>query len=70
VLHVLDGGAGPARDVVLLNAGAALYVCGRADSLEAGVTLAAQSIDSGEARRRLVALVELSQSFGMPPSER
>jgi anthranilate phosphoribosyltransferase len=56
--------------VVLLNAGAALYVCGRADSLEAGVTLAAQSIDSGEARRRLVALVELSQSFGMPPSER
>jgi anthranilate phosphoribosyltransferase len=70
VLHVLDGGAGPTRDVVLLNAGAALYACGRADSLEAGVTRAAQSIDSGEARRRLVALVELSQSFGMPPSAR
>ena len=55
--------AGPARDVVLLNAGAALYACERAHSLAEGVQMAAQSIDCGEAGRRLDALVSLSQSF-------
>ena len=70
MLRVLDGGDGPAHDVVLLNAGAALYACGRAPAIEAGIALARESIASGEARRRLVALAELSQSFGMPPSTR
>jgi anthranilate phosphoribosyltransferase len=60
---VLEGRAGPTRDVVLLNAGAALYACGKADTHQAGMELAARSIDSGEALRRLEALVELSQSF-------
>ncbi|GAA6137967.1 anthranilate phosphoribosyltransferase [Arenicella sp. 4NH20-0111] len=46
---VLAGKAGPARDIVLLNAGAAIYVSGIADSLAEGVVLAAQSIDSGKA---------------------
>ena len=70
MLRVLEGHEGPARDVVLLNAGAALYACGRAETLQDGITLARKSIDAGEARRRLMALVELSQSFGTPPSAR
>ena len=44
---------GPKRDAVLLNAGAALYVGGKADTLQSGVELAASLIDSGEALRKL-----------------
>ena len=50
---VLEGQPGPARDIVLLNAGAALYVGGAAASLEAGVQRAAEAIDCGAARERL-----------------
>ncbi len=50
---VLDGEQGPARDVVLLNAGAALWTAGRATDLRDGVTRAAESIDSGAAREAL-----------------
>ena len=46
---VLGGATGPRRDVVLLNAGAALEVAGRVDSLEEGVELAAATIDAGAA---------------------
>ena len=60
---IFSGSTGPARDVVLLNAGAALYACERAQSLADGVQMAARSIDSGEAQRRLDALVALSQSL-------
>jgi len=60
---VLAGSQGPARDVVLLNAGAALYASGRAGDLDAGISLARESIDSGKARDCLDALVRLSQSF-------
>lgn len=55
--EVLAGKSGPRRDVVLLNAAAALWVGGAADDLEAGITLAARSLDSGAARERLAALV-------------
>jgi anthranilate phosphoribosyltransferase len=48
-LSVLGGESGPARDVVLLNAAAALHVAGRVDELRDGVALAAASIDSGRA---------------------
>ncbi len=48
-LSVLGGESGPARDVVLLNAAAALHVAGRVDQLRDGVALAAASIDSGRA---------------------
>jgi anthranilate phosphoribosyltransferase len=48
-LSVLGGEPGPARDVVLLNAAAALYVAGRVDEVGDGVPLAAESIDSGRA---------------------
>ncbi|MCW8828494.1 MAG: anthranilate phosphoribosyltransferase, partial [Gammaproteobacteria bacterium] len=49
VKSVLVGDAGPARDIVLLNAGAAIYAADLADSLAAGVKRAAEVIDSGEA---------------------
>ncbi len=54
---VLAGDAGPARDVVLLNAGAALLVCGKVASLRDGIALAAGAIDNGNAGRTLAALV-------------
>ncbi|OOC47874.1 MULTISPECIES: anthranilate phosphoribosyltransferase [Thioalkalivibrio] len=50
---VLDGQAGAARDIVLLNAGAAIYAGGGADTLPAGIKAAARAIDSGAARERL-----------------
>ena len=63
LLAVLDGQAGPARDIVLLNAGAAIYVSGVTDSLTEGVRWAGAAIDSGEARRRFERLVALTQGF-------
>jgi anthranilate phosphoribosyltransferase len=60
VTRVLDGAGGPARDVVLLNAGAAILVAGGADDLAGGIERAREAIDSGAARRVLAALVEVS----------
>ena len=60
---VLSGDAGPARDVVLLNASAALVAADRADTLVAGIELAADSIDSGGAAARLSSLVKLSRTL-------
>lgn len=51
---------GAKRDIVLLNAGATLYVGGVAESIEAGVKLAAEAIDSGAAYKKLEELVEVS----------
>ena len=51
--RVLDGEAGPRRDIVLLNAGAALLVAGAAESLPRGVESAAAAIESGKARATL-----------------
>jgi len=62
VRGVLAGNTGPARDVVLLNGGAALYVSGRAANIQAGIKLAAESIDSGKARQKLEQLVELTNA--------
>jgi anthranilate phosphoribosyltransferase len=58
---VFGGERGPARDVVLLNAGAALYVAGLADTIQAGVARAADELDSGRARRTLDDVVTASQ---------
>ena len=60
---VLDGAAGPKRDVAIANAAAALLAAGLADTLTDGVALAAASVDGGAARRTLDGLVELSQSL-------
>ena len=57
---VLAGEPGPGRDVVLLNAGAALFICGRAPSLKQGITLAAAAIDDGRAARTLAALATVT----------
>jgi len=56
---VLQGDPGPARDIVLLNAGAALYAADCAETLQAGVNLAREAIDSGEAGRRLQSFITL-----------
>jgi anthranilate phosphoribosyltransferase len=53
VRAVLGGAKGPARDIVLLNAGAALVVAGVADELPAGIERAKRAIDSGDAARKL-----------------
>jgi anthranilate phosphoribosyltransferase len=58
---LLEGEPGPRRDIVLMNAAAALVAGGRARDLKEGVGLAAGSIDSGGARGKLEALVALSQ---------
>jgi anthranilate phosphoribosyltransferase len=57
---LLDGATGPYRDTVLMNAGAALVVAGKANDLAEGVALAAASIDQGKARERLDKLIALS----------
>ncbi|HXV76647.1 MAG TPA: anthranilate phosphoribosyltransferase, partial [Candidatus Polarisedimenticolaceae bacterium] len=55
-LAVLEGRPGPARDVALINAGAAIYVGGVAESIETGIERARESIDSGAAVEKLHAL--------------
>lgn len=62
VRRILDGEHGAPRDVVVLNAGAALFVAGRADSVSVGVKLAGQALDSGAARTTLDRMVEHSQA--------
>jgi anthranilate phosphoribosyltransferase len=51
--RILNGDRTPARDIVVLNAGAAIYVAGIAETLAGGVHRAAESIDSGSARNKL-----------------
>ena len=53
LLGVLDGAPGPAREIVVLNAAAALYVAGVADSIADGIGLAREALDSGAARQAL-----------------
>jgi anthranilate phosphoribosyltransferase len=60
---VLDGNRGPARDVVLINAAASLLAADAVTTMEDGISVAAESIDSGTAKASLEALVELSQKL-------
>lgn len=60
---VLDGEPGPARDIVALNAGAAIYAAGVAETLGEGVDLAQAVLGSGEARAKLDALIEMTHGF-------
>ena len=62
VRRVLDGQRGAPRDVVLFNAGAALFVAGRADSVSAGIKTAGDAIDSGAARLTLERMVRTSNA--------
>lgn len=61
---VLGGAAGPARDVVVLNAAAALWLAGVAPDLDAGLAGASASIDSGAAAERLEAFVAATRRLG------
>ena len=61
ILDVLNGKKGAARDIVLMNAGAAIYVSGQAESLQAGIDKATAVIDSGAALEKLNQLIERSK---------
>ncbi len=61
--EVLAGAQGPRRDVVLLNAAAALIAGDKAQTWEEGLELARQAIDNGQALQKLQGVIELSQSF-------
>ena len=60
IREILGGKKSPRRDVVLMNAAAALVAAGRADSLAEAMPLAVNSLDSGAAQTRLNALVEFT----------
>ncbi len=60
--EILSGKPGPRRDTVLMNAGAGLYISGKAPSIAEGVTLAARAIDSGKALATLEAYIRASNS--------
>ncbi|MEP7059159.1 MAG: anthranilate phosphoribosyltransferase [Actinomycetota bacterium] len=62
VRSILSGEHGPRRDVVLLNAGAALEVAGKAGGIDQGITMAAEAIDSGAATALLDAWVTASRN--------
>ena len=62
VRNVLSGEKGAKRDIVLLNAGAGLFIAGRAATVAQGVTMAADAIDSGRAAQVLAHLVTLSNT--------
>ncbi len=65
--RILDGEPGPARDVVVLNAGAALFIAGSARSIDEGMRQAARAIDRGDSRRTLDRLV--ASSTGKVPAD-
>ncbi len=60
--RLFDGEAGAYRDIVLLNASAALMVAGRAKDVQEGAGLAAQALDAGAAKARLNALIKATQA--------
>lgn len=62
ILDLLSGKTGPARDIVLLNAGAAIYVSGVSPTLADGIHVAAKMLDSGAAMQKLEALIHATNS--------
>lgn len=63
-LAILNGEKGHKRNAVLLNAGAALYIGGKAETMKEGVALAAELIDSGKALETLQKFIEISNQEG------
>jgi anthranilate phosphoribosyltransferase len=63
ILAVLENQPGPALNIVLLNAGAAIYVAGAADTLQAGIDRARRVIAKGDARKKLDEFVAFTQRF-------
>lgn len=64
LLSVLDNQPGAAKDIVILNAGAALYAANVADSMKGGITLARGAIESGAAKAKLAQLVAATTGSG------
>jgi anthranilate phosphoribosyltransferase len=64
VLGALENKPGAARDIVALNAGAAIYVAGKGASMEEGVEQAFEAIASGAARAKLDKFARLTQQLG------
>ena len=62
--RIFRGEAGPTRDVVLLNGAAVFMAAGKVSSLREGVQMARESIDSGQAMKKLEALIQFSQREG------
>lgn len=60
--EILNGSSGPKTDIVVLNAAAAIYVGGKADSIEKGILVATNSIESGAALKKLEELCRVSNS--------
>ena len=63
LLSVLNNQSGPAKDIVVLNAGVALYAANVAATMQEGIVLAQKAIESGAAKAKLDALVLLSHTF-------
>ena len=61
-MDILEGAKGHKRNAVLMNAGAALYIGGKADSFKAGIELAKELIDSGKAKKTLEKMIEISNN--------
>src|SRR6185295_2921823 len=64
VSRVIDGEAGPAHDIVALNAGAGLFVAGRAAGVREGIVAASEALKSGRARRALDAMIRVTAGAG------
>ena len=62
IQEILNGEKGPKRDIVVVNSAAAIYVAGKADSLDLAVQLAVNSIESGKARDKLQDLCRITNS--------
>jgi anthranilate phosphoribosyltransferase len=63
LIEALDNTEGVARDIVMLNAGAALYVANAASSIEAGIAKAREALASGAARAKLDAFVGVTRAI-------
>jgi len=61
--EVLDNRPGPARDIVVINAGAAIYAAGVADSLSDGIEQAGETLANGSARETLASLIRVTNAF-------
>ncbi len=63
IIDILDGKEGPKTDVALLNAGAAIYVADKANSIEEGIELAKKAIKTGKAKEKLADLIKFTNQF-------
>jgi anthranilate phosphoribosyltransferase len=64
LLSVLDNQPGPPRDIVVLNAGAALYAADLVDSIASGIARARAAVESGAAKAKLAELVQATHIVG------